>query len=175
MTKHCDEIRDLLVDYADGDLPPVESEMVRLHLGECKRCRLQLAALDRSLELARRTWAEQAAPRQRMPRPRLAWGKLAAMAGCLAIALTLGFMALIPPHQAPVGKKPQLMTFEQVRLQVQREEAASRLLMSASELMEVPEGRQQAVEIIAGISKDYGDTAAGRTARNVKPNLGETQ
>jgi len=52
MEKTCEEIREILVDYADGQLLPSDSNKVAEHLAECAHCRKMLDALQRSLELA---------------------------------------------------------------------------------------------------------------------------
>lgn len=59
--RFCDEIAEELVDYADGELSGPESAAVAAHLAACERCRATLAALERSLVLARAIWEDGAA------------------------------------------------------------------------------------------------------------------
>jgi hypothetical protein len=50
-----------LADFSDGDLSDAEARWVAAHLGECPECRSELRMLERSLELARSIWQEDAA------------------------------------------------------------------------------------------------------------------
>lgn len=52
----CEEIRDLLVDFADDELDDVQAESVSLHVSACEECRSELQRLRRSLALARSAW-----------------------------------------------------------------------------------------------------------------------
>ena len=74
MTKTaCKTIRELLVDYADGNLQDTESTAVRDHFCDCGACRAELSLLQRSLEHAQAIWqaSASAVPRRvtsRLPR-----------------------------------------------------------------------------------------------------------
>jgi len=57
----CDRLADLLVDYADGELPEPDRRRVADHLASCADCRAERELLSRSLELARSVWQEAAA------------------------------------------------------------------------------------------------------------------
>ena len=54
----CEEIRDKLVDYADGELSLQEAEAVGEHLAECSSCRDLVRGLERSLSLAQAIWRD---------------------------------------------------------------------------------------------------------------------
>src|SRR5688572_30676650 len=54
--QNCENISNLLVDYADGELSSGEEAGVAAHLSACSACRRQLHALSASLELARTEW-----------------------------------------------------------------------------------------------------------------------
>jgi len=58
MGKSCEKTEEMLVDYADGQLSPGESNKVAEHLEECESCRKILAALNKSLELAGVIWTD---------------------------------------------------------------------------------------------------------------------
>jgi len=47
----CNDIRELLAGYQDGELDPTQEEMVREHLSECEQCRAELARLDKVKEV----------------------------------------------------------------------------------------------------------------------------
>ena len=56
--RSCEEIRDLLVDYADGELSPQDSQAVAEHLAGCPECREIVKGLERSLNLATAIWLD---------------------------------------------------------------------------------------------------------------------
>jgi len=64
----CHSIANLLVPYADGELPESDVQLVADHLAECADCRGELQLLERSLELARSVWQE-AVGREPVARP----------------------------------------------------------------------------------------------------------
>jgi ferric-dicitrate binding protein FerR (iron transport regulator) len=65
-SESCVAMADLLVEYADGELPAADARRVAEHLAECADCRAELAALRRSLELAGDCWRRAA---ERAPSP----------------------------------------------------------------------------------------------------------
>jgi anti-sigma factor RsiW len=54
MTMKCNDVRLLLVSFADGALAGARAEAVRTHLAGCARCREELAQLAADAELLRR-------------------------------------------------------------------------------------------------------------------------
>ncbi|HUT90695.1 MAG TPA: zf-HC2 domain-containing protein [Thermoguttaceae bacterium] len=60
-SQSCDTVRELLVDYCDGELSAAEAGRVAAHLPDCPNCRAELRMLERSIELARSVWHESAA------------------------------------------------------------------------------------------------------------------
>jgi len=72
MQKSCEDISDMLVDYADGQLSPSESSEVAEHLTKCEQCQRTLQALQRSLELAGVIWEDGLAETEaiRIPIPK---------------------------------------------------------------------------------------------------------
>ena len=71
MEKSCEDIREMLVDYADGQLLPSEANRVAEHLAKCEHCQRILDALQSSLELAEVVWEDGlgAAKEIRIPIP----------------------------------------------------------------------------------------------------------
>jgi anti-sigma factor RsiW len=63
--RECETIRDLLVDYADGELAAADGQRVAAHLESCADCRAEMRLLERSLEVARAVWHELAAGAER--------------------------------------------------------------------------------------------------------------
>jgi anti-sigma factor RsiW len=67
--RECETIRDLLVDYADGELAAADGQRVAAHLESCPDCRAEMRLLQRSLEVARAVWHELAAVEHGLPSP----------------------------------------------------------------------------------------------------------
>jgi len=49
---NCEQIRDYLAGYQDGELDDTQKAMVADHLAQCESCRQELALLDRVKEVA---------------------------------------------------------------------------------------------------------------------------
>ena len=102
----CEQVRNMLDDYADGDLPEAEFQEVELHLASCAACRqeerllrallAEAAALPRELPPGRDLWPDLAARlrgtdgargvvRPAVPR----WVRPAALAAAAAIVIAL--------------------------------------------------------------------------------------
>lgn len=134
--KHdCRSIRDLLVDYADGELAAAESDRVAAHIGQCQACRSELRLLQRSLDLAQEVWRESAVSssseeNDRVPQsnsrvPRLAhptestalldkpamlrrrWAMPVAVVA--AVLLLVGGVVWLAPHAGPMPPKPEVL------------------------------------------------------------------
>lgn len=64
----CEDIRDLLVDFADGELAPEAANRVARHAEVCPPCAARVEALRRSLFLAGRVWdADRATQSDALP------------------------------------------------------------------------------------------------------------
>ena len=50
----CDEIKELLAGYQDGELEACQQEAVQRHLAECETCRRELARLEKVKEVTGR-------------------------------------------------------------------------------------------------------------------------
>lgn len=88
----CHPIAELLVQYADGELPAADARRVADHLTGCADCRAELRLLRRSLGLARDVWQQSAArapsPGQYRVRPgRRRIYAAACVAVCVAVLL----------------------------------------------------------------------------------------
>ncbi len=79
----CNSFADLLIEYADGELPEDDVRRVEDHFAGCPRCQAELRLLRRSLDLARSVWLEAAdeapVPRRRPVR----------VAACLAASVAI--------------------------------------------------------------------------------------
>jgi predicted anti-sigma-YlaC factor YlaD len=117
----CEQVRNILDDYADGDLAEAEFQEVELHLASCAECRreerllrallAEAAALPRELPPGRDLWPDLAARlrgaegarvvvRPAVPR----WVRPAALAAAAAVVIALlgGLWTRGPRHATPV-------------------------------------------------------------------------
>lgn len=158
----CRQIGESLIDYADGCLDAETAEAVQAHLSGCRECRERLWALRRSLELARREWADRA--RNPAPRPRAvrAWLAGAAAAAAVMIALGLAMHRAWPAPHSPVAATGAI-TIEEMTVAAQSEEAAARLLFAAEQLASTPSLRGEANASKEYVRNQYANTAAGRS------------
>ena len=167
----CQQVRGVLVEYADGELPAAEMQQVAAHLEECSNCREGLSALRRSLELAKAVWAESL-PRQR---PAVAVSArrqvrhlkaVAVAAACVFLAVGAGLIwqATRAP-QTPGGQQARIYSAAEIRTMIQREEASARLAASARILSGQPGGKGAAHDSYLYLARMYPETLAGRESR----------
>jgi len=110
MNSHsCKSVNELLVEYADGELPADDARRVAAHLAECPECREELRLLERSLDLARTIWQQSASelslPAALPVRPGRRWLRPAA---CVAVAalLMVSAAAWLAWYHQPRGNVP---------------------------------------------------------------------
>lgn len=167
--KACDEIRDLLVDYADGELSPQDSQAVAEHLRQCPECREIVKGLERSLDLAKAIWLDNleaggsgAAAGRRV----IHWLRSPVIAAAVLLAVG-GALLLYTLHKSP----PATVTYAQIQEQVTRASAAARLL-AATQILAKCEGTESIVEQQARyILSHYGDTAAASELKATMPSI----
>jgi anti-sigma factor RsiW len=151
----CEDIADLLVDYADDELPEAESVAVAEHVGRCGRCRERLEALRRSLEVARVIWEDSAGAfvdetsqggsgAEREHRV-VRWWRLAPLAAAAALLIAVG-MLQYPSREAvrPPAKDVAATTAADIEYEIARAAVASQLLTAADLLAEQPGGEEYA-------------------------------
>ncbi len=68
-TDACNELRDLLVDFADDELVGQERLQMETHLRQCPECREELRMLQRSLQIAEELWASPISDESAAARP----------------------------------------------------------------------------------------------------------
>ena len=137
MERSSEDIREMLVDYADGQLSPDESNEVAEHLRKCEHCQKMLEALRRSLELAEVVWEDGLAESKeiRAPIPRkiskVRWPRYAAVAAGILLVVTTSIVwrALV----RPVKKE---LTFTEIERKITESGTAARLLAAAELLTE---------------------------------------
>jgi anti-sigma factor RsiW len=158
--RSCEQVRDMLVDYADGELPAQDSQVVAEHLAVCPACRRIVEGLERSLHLAKVIWqdnleaAKTPSTRRRVVRL-LPWTAVAAAILIAAAALVLNS---IP--------RPAETEYTRIERQVASVAAAARLL-AATQILAQCEGTESIVqEQYRYILDNYADTPAAATLRN---------
>lgn len=166
----CDKIpEETLVAFADGQLSPREAAEVSEHITQCDSCRQMVGALQRSLELAKVSWA---AEQSRWPKwrkadePKLSrWPVTRVLAVAASILLLLGvgliWRMVSEPGKAALNGKT-IARLEQV---VERAGAAAQMLAVADLLSKQAGGHDYARERYKEIISDYSDTAQAVQAK----------
>jgi predicted anti-sigma-YlaC factor YlaD len=165
----CEEIRDKLVDYADGELSEQDSQAVGEHLAECPRCRDLVCSLERSLNLAKTIWLDnlQGSGSASGVRRHLSVGRWARCIGIAAgILITIGGALVLCFLQKPDSRA---LTYAQIEQQATRCAAAARLLV-ATQLLAGCEDTESLVERQRQyILSHYPDTPAAAKLRTANP------
>jgi hypothetical protein len=167
-SKTCEEIRELLIDLADGQEVPEAAE----HLARCEECRKILSALKRSLSLAGEVWKEREAGFERVSipsRPRLGYKR-----GWIAAA---GILLLITISQfiKPLAVRPEepQRSLSEITSLVNNSGISAQLLAAAEMLAQNPEGLSQARKQYEYILTYYPDTPSANQARSQLYSLSE--
>ena len=135
MEKSCKDIEQMLVDYADGQLSPSDSNKVAEHLAICEHCRKMLNGLQKSLELAGVIWTDAHTETENVRIPavhttrRIHWTRYAAIAASILLLVTtyVVWQTLTRPTEA----EP---TFAEIEREIIDEGTAARLL-AATDLL----------------------------------------
>ncbi len=161
----CEEIRDQLVDYADGELAEAEAQEVKEHLAECPACRDLVRSLQRSLDLAQAIWLDNLQDSASTPvaHGRWAMGPWTRYLGLAAgILIALSGLLVLCFVQKPAERTP---TYVQIEEQTTRYAAAARLLVATQILA----GCEDAGPLVARqrqyILNNYPDTPAAAKLR----------
>jgi predicted anti-sigma-YlaC factor YlaD len=166
MEKSCEEIREMLVDYADGQLSPNDSSQVGEHLAQCDNCRKVLNALQRSLELVGVIWTEGLAETENIRVPisrkvgKLHWLQYAAVAASILLVLTTFFV-----WRAPVKPKEIDVTFDQIERKITESASAARLLAATELLAGYPDTQPTVDQQYRYIIEAYPETNAANKAK----------
>ena len=166
MGSSCKEIEQMLVDYADGQLSPGESNGVAAHLAKCEDCRRTLEALKRSLELAGVIWEDGLAETEaiRIPIPKkvrkVRWAKYAAVAASILLVVTISgvWRALVRPTE-------QEPTFAEIERRISDSASATRLLAAADLLAKHTDTKAIAKRQYHYVVKTYPKTPAAAEAK----------
>ena len=168
----CKFVRDLLVDYGDGQLTPDQASEVTQHLTACPACSRELQALRSSLELAQEIWHEAAVnledvqiafPPAKRP---IVLKRLAAVAACLALAVGLTVLIWLSrtPGTPPPSAIAQISPAARAARLIEREAASAKLAASARILADSPGGQEFAASAFQYLAHTYPETAMGKQA-----------
>jgi len=166
MKECCDNIAELLVDYADGLLGAEQSAKVTEHLAECDDCRTLVDGLNRSLEIAQVIWEDnlsQTPKTIRIPAgvrtARSSWLRYAAA----AIIIISAVFITINRIEEPPKDEPTLAEMER---RITEAGNAARLLAAADLLGGYSEVEAIAKQQYRRIAETYPDTSAASKAKS---------
>jgi len=166
MEKMCEKIMELLVDYADGELPAGQANETAEHLQTCEHCRNTLKALQKSLSLAEAVWKEGLTEIEaiRIQPPvkagKVHWARCAAIAAGILIVITSSI--IWHPFTKPAEKE---MTFAQIERNISAEGNAARLLAAADMLTKYPDAEPILRQQYRYIVETYPQTQAAANAK----------
>jgi len=158
MEQFCEDIEQMLVDYADGQLSPGDSNKVAEHLAKCANCRRLHSGLQKSLELAGVIWADAHTETENISIPtaktrKNRWSRYAAIAaGILVVAA-----ASVVWHTFTRPKVNEL-TFAEIERKITESGSAARLLAAAELLSDNPEAEAIVKQQYRHIVETYPDT-----------------
>ena len=166
MERSCEEIREMLVDYTDGQLSPGEADKVSKHLTECRNCRRMLNALQKSLELADVIWADGLEQTKdvrvsiQSKAKKIHWPRYAAVAASILLVLTTSIVwrALVRP-----AKKE--LSFVDIERRINESASAARLLAAAELLAEYSDNEAIVKEQYRYIVDTYPQTSEAVKAK----------
>jgi anti-sigma factor RsiW len=172
----CNQIRNELVAFADGELTGSAADRVRRHVSECTECAALLSALQRSLAVAELIWtdAEVRADERRIRAPRRLQIWPAVLGAAAALALAIGLWNLHAagrrePTAPPAGRMTQSapppaaqdrVAVAVLEHSIARAGAAAELLAAADYLARAPGGREYACEQYRYIARVFAGTPA---------------
>jgi len=164
MEKSCKDIEQMLVDYADGQLSPSDSNKVAEHLAKCEKCQKLMNALQKSLDLAGIIWTDGLAETESISTPaaktrKISWPRYAAIAASILLVATVSIVW----HTLPKSKVNEL-TFAEIERKISESGNAARLLAAAELLSDNPEAETIVKQQYRHIVETYPETAAAAKA-----------
>ena len=166
MKKSCEQIAEMLVDYADGQLSASEARKVAGHLAKCETCRKTVKALQRSLDLVGVIWEDGLAETEGIRisasgRTRhIRWPHYVAIAASVLIVMSIS----VTWRSMTKPAKPQ-PTLAEIERRISESASAARLLAAAELLAEYPDAKQIVNRQYRHIINMYPETAAAAEAR----------
>jgi len=167
MERSCEEIREMLVDYADGQLSPNKSNEVAEHLAKCQHCQKMLEALQKSLELAEVVWEDGLEETKEIrisilgKTRKIRWSRYAAVAAGILLVVTTSVVwrVLVRPAKKEIS-------FAEIERRITESGSAARLLAATELLTEYPDAKAIVKEQYRYIVEIYPETAAAAKAKS---------
>ncbi len=167
MERSCEDIREMLVDYADGRLSASEANRVAEHLAKCERCQRILEALQSSLKLAAVVWEDGLAETKEIRAPihgkvrKLRWPRYAAVAAGILLVVTTSIV-----WRASVKPAKKEISFAEIERKITESGNAARLLAATELLAEYPDAQSIVKEQYRSIVETYPETSAAAKAKS---------
>jgi hypothetical protein len=161
MKKSCEDIREDLVDYADGGLSTEQSSEVTEHLETCENCRKLLEALQKSLELATVIWEDGLKETESVKIPsrpktgKIYWLRYVAVAAGILLVVT----TLLVRRGNNKPKEPEL-SFEEIEKNINDSGNAAQLLAATELLADYPDAKEIVEQQYRYIAQTYPQTPA---------------
>jgi predicted anti-sigma-YlaC factor YlaD len=164
MEKFCKDIEQMLVDYADRQLSPIDSNKVAAHLAKCKQCKKLMDALQKSLELTGVIWADSLAETENIRTPaaktrKIRWPRYAAIAASILLVTTS-----VVWHTLTRPRASQL-TLAEIERKITESGSAARLLAAAEMLSNNPTAEAIVKQQYQYIVEAYPETTAAAKAK----------
>jgi len=165
MENSCKDIEQMLVDYADGQLSPADSNKVTEHLAKCANCRKLHNGLQKSLELAGIIWADGLTETENIRIPviktrKIHWPRYAAIAADILLVVTVSVV-----WHNRIKPKASELTFAEIERKINESGSAARLLAAAEMLSDNPETKTIIKQQYQYIVKAYPETPAAAKAK----------
>ncbi len=159
--KSCEDIQEILVDYADGELLPGQSSEVTEHLETCEKCRKLLTALQKSLDLATVVWEDNLKEAEVVKIPvrqktrKIHWFRYAAVAASILIVVTTSIVwrEISKPQNAE-------LSFDEIERNISESANAARLLAATELLTDYPDAKEIVQQQYRYIAETYPRTPA---------------
>ena len=166
MEKSCEHFEHMLVDYADGQLSPSDSNKIAEHLAQCEKCRNELNALQKSLELAGVIWADGLSETENIHIPaaksrKIRWPRYAAIAASIILVATTSVVW----HTFTRPKAGEMM-FAEIERKITESGSAARLLAAAELLSDNSKAETIVKQQYQYIVEAYPETTAAAKAKS---------
>ena len=183
MKEHiCHDISyETLVAYADGELPPSETEHITKHIARCEKCKTMLSALQRSLQVTQLIWQSDEAQwpkKHSFKKPFLSkWmvRRIAAVAASILLVFGVGVMRRVlykPSEQIrPIRPEPMAAEIDEIEIEVQRAGIAAQMLAVADMLAAQPGGQEYAEKRYAYVINSFPQRDESKQAKLRLQNL----
>jgi predicted anti-sigma-YlaC factor YlaD len=165
MEKFCEDIKQMLVDYADGQLSPSDSCNVAEHLAKCEKCQKLLEALHKTLDLTGVIWADSLSETENIRIPttntrKVRWLRYAAIAASIFLLATVSIVWHTLTR--PIANE---LTYAEIERKIMDEGTAAKLLATTDLFSSMPNAERLVKKQYEYIVDHYPNTKAAATAK----------